>query len=94
MRPKNAQKWPSMAPDRVKNGSKKVKKKGQKVTKKNRSEVMQTFIKVHKKHSKYTQDASRRTHLLHTFIGWNVDFDRFFKQNVDFDRFLSKTGGF
>ena len=29
------------------------------------------------KHSKSTQGPSRYTHLLHTFIGWYVDFDRF-----------------
>ena len=29
------------------------------------------------KHSESTRDTSRRTHLLHTFISWNVDFDLF-----------------
>ena len=36
------------------------------------------------RHSKFTQEASTNAHLLHTFMGWNVDFDRFF---------ISKTRG-
>ena len=74
-------KWPYIAPDWVKNGSKRS-KRGEKWTK-NRSKVIQTFIKL-LKNTQSTQNVSRCTHSLHTFIGWNVDFDRFFKQNKCF----------
>ena len=54
-------KWPNMALDRVKNNLKTV-KKGQKLPEKKHSKAMYTFMQVHKKHSKSTQDASRHTH--------------------------------
>ena len=81
--PQNDQFWskngPKMAPDKIKNGSKRG-QKGVKVGQK----PFKSHLNLHQiasKHSKSTQDTSRHTHLRHTLIGWNVDFDRFFRRS-------------
>ena len=76
---KTVQKWLSLA--RIKNGS----KNGQERSKVTEKKTFKSHPDLHKsayKHSKSTQDASRHTHLLHThtFVSWNVGFDRFLSE--------------
>ena len=73
--------WPYIAPDMSKMAQK-GSKRGQSGQKPFKSHLH--LHQIAQKHSKSTQDASRRTHILQTFVGWNVDFDRFFNQNKCF----------